>query len=127
MKRDFLAITDFSSSELTDTIRFARELKEMRKVGKSPRPLAGVTVGTIFHKPSLRTRISFETGIYELGGYSLYITKDEIDLGKRETIEDAARVLSRYLGMIVIRTFSHRDVEKLAQHATIPVINGLTD
>ena len=127
MKRDFLAITDFTIEELRQTVHYAREMKRQRKLGQSPKPLTGLTVGCIFHKPSLRTRISFETGIHELGGYSLYITKDEIDLGKRETIEDAARVLSRYLGMIMIRTFSHADVEKLAQHASIPVINGLTD
>jgi len=127
MKRDFLAITDLTTAELRAVIKNAHELKRQRKSGKGSKPLSGITVGCIFHKPSLRTRISFETGIHELGGYSLYITKDEIDLGKRESIEDAARVLSRYLGMIVIRTFSHADVEKLARHATIPVINGLTD
>lgn len=127
MKRDFLAITDLSTEELTEILRFAGDLKRSRETGQSPRPLQGLTVGCIFHKPSLRTRISFETGIYELGGNSLYITKDEIDLGKRETIEDAARVLSRYLGMIVIRTFSHADVVKLAKSSSIPVINALTD
>lgn len=127
MKRDFLAITDLSSEELFQMIRYAQELKRMRQAGQCPTPLQGITVGCIFHKPSLRTRISFETGIHELGGNSLYITKDEIDLGKRETVEDAARVLSRYLGMIMIRTFSHDDVVKLAKSATVPVINGLTD
>jgi ornithine carbamoyltransferase len=127
MKRDFLAIPDFTAEEVFQTIDYAIELKKNRRKGPHPMPLKGYTVGTIFHKASLRTRISFETGIHELGGYSLYITKDEIDLGKRETIEDAARVLSRYLGMIVIRTFSHADVEKLAKNATIPVINALTD
>lgn len=127
MKRDFLAIPDMSSEELRGTIRLAHELKRQRKLHQNPKPLADITVGCIFHKPSLRTRISFETGIHELGGYSLYITKDEIDLGKRETIEDAARVLSRFLGMIMIRTFSHADVEKLAKYSSIPVINGLTD
>jgi ornithine carbamoyltransferase len=127
MKRDFLAITDMTSEELFGVISLARELKRQRKLHQCPKPLANLTVGCIFHKPSLRTRISFETGIHELGGHSLYITKDEIDLGKRETIEDAARVLSRYLGMIMIRTFSHTDVEKLAKYSTIPVINGLTD
>lgn len=127
MKRDFLAITDLSSDELSQMIRYALELKRMRQSGQSIRPLEGITVGCIFHKPSLRTRISFETGISELGGHSLYITRDEIDLGKRESIEDAARVLSRYLGLIVIRTFSHDDVENLARFASVPVINGLTD
>jgi ornithine carbamoyltransferase len=127
MKRDFIAIPDFTSEELAGTISLARELKRQRLLHQCPKPLANLTVGCIFHKASLRTRISFETGIHELGGYSLYITKEEIDLGKRETIEDAARVLSRYLGMIMIRTFSHADVEKLAKYASIPVINGLTD
>lgn len=127
MKRDFLAIADITSEELFELIRLGMELKKARFAPPQPAPLSGLTVGCIFHKPSLRTRISFETGIYELGGNSLYITKEEIDLGKRETIEDAARVLSRYLGMIMIRTFSHEDVVKLAKHAAIPVINGLTD
>lgn len=127
MKRDFLVITDLNSEEFNRMIRYGIQMKGMRQAGQVTTPLAGMTVGCIFHKPSLRTRISFETGIHELGGHSLYITKDEIDLGKRESIEDAARVLSLYLGMIVIRTFSHDDVVKLAQHASVPVVNGLTD
>ncbi len=127
MKRDFLTITDLSAQEVQQMIRYGQEMKRRRKLGGADGILNGITVGCIFHKPSLRTRISFETGIYELGGHSLYITKDEIDLGKRESIEDAARVLSRYLGMIVIRTFSHDDVAKLGQFASVPVINGLTD
>ncbi len=130
MKRDFLTITDLNSHEVEEIISYALELKQQRqtRLRKSPDGvLGGLTVGCIFHKASLRTRISFETGIYELGGKSLYITKDEIDLGKRESIEDAARVLSRYLGMIVIRTFSHDDVVKLSQYASVPVINALTD
>jgi ornithine carbamoyltransferase len=124
-KRDFIAITDFSESEIRETIKLAMELKA--KHGQKLDVLAGKTVGCIFHKPSLRTRISFEVGIYELGGYSLYITEKEIELGKRESIYDAARVLSRYLAMIEIRTFAQSDVEELARHAAIPVINGLTD
>ncbi|MCP4580467.1 MAG: ornithine carbamoyltransferase [candidate division Zixibacteria bacterium] len=123
-KRDFVAITDFSESEIRETIKLAIDMK--RKPQRLD-VLAGKTVGCIFHKASLRTRISFEVGIYELGGYSLYITEKEIELGKRESIYDAAKVLSRYLGMIEIRTFSHSDVEQLAKHADIPVINGLTD
>ncbi len=89
--------------------------------------LNGKAVACIFHKPSLRTRISFEVGVYELGGYSLYITDNEIQLGKRESIHDVAKVLSRFVGMIEIRTFSHEDVIQLAKHADVPVINGLTD
>jgi len=123
-KRDFLAITDFSESEIRETIKLAMDLKKKKQ---QLDVLAGKTVGCIFHKPSLRTRISFEVGISELGGNSLYITEKEIELGKRESIYDAAKVLSRYLAMIEIRTFSHDDVERLAEHADIPVINGLTD
>ena len=123
-KRDFVAITDFSESEIRESIKLAIDMK---KKGQMLDVLKGKTVGCIFHKASLRTRISFEVGIYQLGGYSLYITEKEIELGKRESIYDAAKVLSRYLGMIQIRTFAHKDVEDLARHADIPVINGLTD
>lgn len=124
MPKDFLAITDFSKDEITEVFQLAKDLKE-KKI--NPQPLKGKTVACIFHKPSLRTRISFETGIGELGGKSLYITEKEIELGKRESIYDAAKVMSRYVGMIVIRTFKHEDVEKLAQNANVPVINALTD
>jgi ornithine carbamoyltransferase len=123
-KRDFIAITDFTESEIRETIKLAADLKKKRQ---QLDVLAGKTVGCIFHKPSLRTRISFEVGIAELGGNSLYITEKEIELGKRESIYDAAKVLSRYLAMMEIRTFSQDDVEELARHADIPVINGLTD
>ncbi len=123
-KRDFIAITDFTESEIRETIKLAADLKKKRQ---KLDVLAGKTVGCIFHKPSLRTRISFEVGIDELGGNSIYITEKEIELGKRESIYDAAKVLSRYLAMIEIRTFSQDDVEELARHADIPVINGLTD
>jgi len=123
-KRDFIAITDFSESEIRESIKLAIELKKKRQ---QLDVLGGRTVGCIFHKASLRTRISFEVGISELGGNSIYITEKEIELGKRESIYDAAKVLSRYLGMIEIRTFSHEDVVKLGEHADIPVINGLTD
>jgi ornithine carbamoyltransferase len=127
MKRDFVAITDFSREEIFETLALARELKELQHNKAAPQPLAGKSVGLIFHKPSLRTRISFEVGVFQLGGNPIYITKQEIELGKRETIYDAAKVLSRYLGMIEIRTFSHEDVVQLAKHADVPVINGLTD
>ncbi|MGB2698723.1 MAG: ornithine carbamoyltransferase [Candidatus Zixiibacteriota bacterium] len=124
MPKDFLAITDFNKDEITELFHLAKDLKK-KKI--EPQPLKGKTVACIFHKPSLRTRISFETGIGELGGKSLYITEKEIELGKRESIYDAAKVMSRYVGMIVIRTFKHEDVKKLAQHANVPVINALTD
>jgi len=124
MKRDFLAETDFTTAEIKRIFELCAQMKSGEI---APKPLAGKTVGCIFHKASLRTRISFEVGISELGGSSLYITEKEIELGKRESIYDAAKVLSRYLGMITIRTFAHSDVEQLAQHASIPVINALTD
>jgi ornithine carbamoyltransferase len=127
MKRDFVAITDFSREEIFETLALAKELKELQHDKAAPQPLAGKSVGLIFHKPSLRTRISFEVGVSQLGGNPIYITQQEIELGKRESIYDAAKVLSRYLGMIEIRTFSHEDVVQLAKHADVPVINGLTD
>jgi ornithine carbamoyltransferase len=125
MKRDFLQVTDFSESEVRETFRLALDLK--KKKGQILDVLRGRTVACIFHKPSLRTRISFEVGISELGGHSLYITDNEIQLGVRESIHDVAKVLSRYVGMIEIRTFSHSSVEELAKHADVPIINGLTD
>ncbi len=124
MKRDFVAETDFATKEIDRVFELCAAMKN-KKI--APKPLAGKTVGCIFHKASLRTRISFEVGIAELGGSSLYITEKEIELGKRETIYDAAKVLSRYLAMITIRTFAHSDVEQLARHSEIPVINALTD
>lgn len=124
MKKDFLQITDFTREEVISTMELARDMKTGEFV---ERPMENMTVACIFHKASLRTRISFETGIYQLGGNSLYITEKEIELGKRESIHDAAKVLSRYLGLIMIRTFSHADVEELGRHADVPVVNGLTD
>jgi ornithine carbamoyltransferase len=124
MKRDFVAETDFTTKEIDRVFELCAAMKN-KKI--APKPLAGKTVGCIFHKASLRTRISFEVGVAELGGSSLYITEKEIELGKRETIYDAAKVLSRYLAMITIRTFAHSDVEQLARNSEIPVINALTD
>lgn len=125
MKKDFLAITDFNESEIRETLKSALELKKKR--GQILDVLKGKTVACIFHKASLRTRISFEVGINELGGNSLYITEKEIELGVRESIHDVAKVLSRYVAMIEIRTFSHDSVLELARYAEVPIINGLTD
>ena len=125
MTKDFLAITDFSESEIRETFKLAADLKKRK--GQPLDVLKGKTVACIFHKASLRTRISFEVGIHELGGHSLYITDKEIKLGVRESIHDVAKVLSRYVAMIEIRTFSHESVVELAKHAHVPVINGLTD
>ncbi|OGC83758.1 MAG: ornithine carbamoyltransferase [candidate division Zixibacteria bacterium RBG_19FT_COMBO_42_43] len=124
MKKDFLSNLDFSAAEIKQILKLSADLK--KKKGKSL-ALKGKSVGLIFHKPSLRTRISFEVGVFQLGGDAVYITEKEIELGKRETIPDAARVLSRYLDMIVIRTFSQDEVGQLAESASIPIINGLTD
>jgi len=124
MTKDFLQITDFSRDEAINLLQFCNKMKWE---GVAPKPLAGKTVACIFHKPSLRTRISFEVGISQLGGNSLYITDKEIQLGVRESIYDVAKVMSRFVGMIVIRTFEHSNVEQLGKHADVPVINALTD
>ncbi len=124
MSKDFLSITDFKTEEIKKTFQLALDMKS-KKI--TPLPLKDKAVACIFLKPSLRTRVSFEVGIGQLGGKSLYISKDEIGLGKRESIYDAAKVLSRFVGMIMIRAFDHGEVEQLAKHAKIPVINGLTD
>ena len=127
MRKDFLAIPDFNREELIATFQLAAEVKKLTKEGKCPQPFKGKTIGCIFYKPSLRTRISFETGIHQLGGCSLFITDREIELGKRESIYDVAKVMSRYLAGIIIRTFKQSDVEELAKHAEVTVINALTD
>jgi len=124
MKKDFLAIPDFTTEEIKQTFQLALDMKS-KKI--APLPLKDKAVACIFLKPSLRTRISFEVGIGQLGGKSLYITGDEIGLGKRESIHDVAKVLSRFVDMIMIRAFDHKEVEELARHADVPVINGLTD
>jgi ornithine carbamoyltransferase len=126
-KRDFLTLLDFERAELDRMLAKARELKAAWRAGDRAAPLAGQVLGVIFHKPSLRTRISFEVGMRQLGGSSLYITDAEIGFGKREAITDIGQVLSRFLDGIMIRTFEHANVEKLAAAAGIPVINGLTD
>ena len=105
----------------------ADELKELQRNREEHRLLPGRTLGMIFQKPSTRTRVSFEVGISQLGGHGLYLRADDLQLGRGETIKDTAVVLSRYLDAIMIRTYSQDDVEELAQYASIPVINGLTD
>ena len=123
MNKDFLSIADLSREEL---LRILDSALAMKKSG-SNLLLAGKVMGMIFEKPSLRTRVSFEVGMYQLGGHAIYISKDEIGLGKREPISDVAQVLSRYVDLIMARTFVHSTVEALAQYATVPVINGLSD
>ncbi len=125
MKRDFLTLSDMSSKELSDLLERASALKS--GMDSSACPLTGRSIGLLFDKTSTRTRISFQTGIYQLGAQAIYINTQELQLGRGETIEDTARVLSRYLHGIVLRTYAHTTIEKLAANAAIPVINGLTD
>ena len=125
MKKDLLTINDLSVAEINEMLKLAGELKEKRQ--SFGEPLKGKTLGLIFEKPSNRTRVSFEVGITELGGHAIYLGSYEIDLGKRESPEDVAKVLSRYLNGIIARTFSHKTVVELAKYSSIPVINGLTD
>ena len=122
--RHFLAIPDLSPSELAALFDLAADMKSGKYREK---PLAGKTLGMIFAKSSTRTRVSFEVGAYQLGGHALFLSSRDIQLGRGEPIRDTARVLSRYLDGIMIRTFDHADVEELARYGSIPVINGLTD
>ena len=123
-KRDFLAVTDFSREEIARLFDLAERMK--RRTYRET-PLAGKTLAMIFAKSSTRTRVSFETGTFQLGGQALFLSSRDIQIGRGEPIPDTARVLSRYVHGIMIRTFDHGEVEELARCATIPVINGLTD
>ncbi len=125
--RDFISIHDYSPDEIAYILQFGLQLKKMQKEGIPHPVLAGKTLGMIFQKPSTRTRISFEVGMYQLGGYPLFLSPKDMQLGRGETIKDTALTLSRYLNGIMIRTFSHDEVLELAEYASIPVINGLTD
>jgi len=127
--KDFIAIADWSSEELIKLLELAMEQKRtLKKKGKLPATHAGKVLACMFHKPSLRTRVSFEVAIRQLGGSSLYITDKEVGLGSREAPQDVARVLERYVNGIMIRTFAHENVTVLGRNATrIPVVNGLTD
>jgi ornithine carbamoyltransferase len=125
--RSFTKVADWSRDELLEVLDLADELKRLQHARENHHLLPGRTLGMIFQKPSTRTRVSFEAGIYQLGGTGLYLSAGDLQLGRGETIKDTAVVLSRYLDGIMIRTFAQSDVEELAEHATIPVINGLTD
>ena len=127
MKKDFLSLHDFSRKELDGLLELALELKKKQKKGDKHRILKGKTLAMIFEKSSTRTRVSFEVGIFQLGGHGLFISSATSQMGRGEPIKDTARTLSRYCDGIMIRTFGQEIVEELASHATIPVINGLTD
>jgi ornithine carbamoyltransferase len=125
--RSFTRVADWSRDELLEVLDLADDLKRLQQSREEHHLLPGRTLGMIFQKPSTRTRVSFEVGIYQLGGTGLYLSAGDLQLGRGETIKDTAVVLSRYLDAIMIRTFAQSDVEELAANASIPVINGLTD
>jgi ornithine carbamoyltransferase len=125
--RSFTRVADWSTDDLLGVLDLADELKRLQLAREEHHLLPGRTLGMIFQKPSTRTRVSFEVGIYQLGGTALYLSAGDLQLGRGETIKDTAVVLSRYLDAIMIRTFAQADVEELAENASIPVINGLTD
>ena len=125
--RSFTRVADWSHDELLEVLDLADDLKRRQQAREEHHLLPGRTLGMIFQKPSTRTRVSFEVGIYQLGGTGLYLSAGDLQLGRGETIKDTAVVLSRYLDAIMIRTFAQSDVEELAANASIPVINGLTD
>ncbi len=125
MKKDLLSIQDLSLADINDIFKLAQRLKKDKK--KFAKTLAGKSLALIFQKPSNRTRVSFEVGMYQLGGHSFYLAPQEINLGVRESIKDVARTLSRYVDGIVLRTFEHKNCLDMASVATVPVINGLSD
>ncbi|WP_248929458.1 ornithine carbamoyltransferase [Paenibacillus hamazuiensis] len=125
--RDFLGLVDYTPEEIQYLIDLAIELKRKQKAGEVYQPLKGKTLGMIFEKSSTRTRVSFEVGMYQLGGHALFLSRNDLQIGRGETIWDTAQTMSRYLDGIMIRTFAHKTIVELARGATIPVINGLTD
>lgn len=125
--KDLLTLLDYTSEEVQDLIKLATQLKALTKEGKCPKLLDGKTLAMIFEKNSTRTRISFEVGMHQLGGKSMYMHSRDLQIGRGEPISDTGKVLSGYLDAIMIRANSHEMVKELAEHATIPVINGLTD
>ena len=127
MKRDFLHITDFTTEEIWETLELARWIKNKFYKREEYHPFKDRSVAMIFAKPSARTRVSFETGFFRLGGHALFLGPNDIGIGKRESIGDIARVLSKYNDMIMARLFNHEHIIELAEYADVPVVNGLTD
>lgn len=125
--KHLLKMMDLSTEDINEILNLADQLKYEQKHGIPHNHLKGKTLGMIFEKASTRTRVSFETGMYQLGGYPLFLSANEMQIGRGEPVEDTARVLSRYLDGIMIRTFKQEEVEKLAEYGNIPIINGLTD
>jgi ornithine carbamoyltransferase len=127
VKRDFLHITDFSTEEIHEILALTGEVKARIKAREDYRPFKGWSMAMIFAKPSARTRISFETGFFLLGGHALYLGPADISIGKREPVKDIARVVSRYNDVIMARLFAHEHILEMARYATVPVVNALTD
>ncbi len=127
MKRDFLHITDFTTDEIWETLELAKEIKAKLKNREDYKPFKDHSLAMIFAKPSARTRVSFETGFFRLGGHALFLGPNDIGIGKREAIKDIARVFSGYNDMIMARLFDHQHIVELAEYASIPVVNGLTN
>ncbi|KLE14874.1 ornithine carbamoyltransferase [Clostridium sp. C8] len=127
MNKDLLKLEDLSKDEILDILNLGDQLKYELKHNITHHHLKGKTLGMIFEKSSTRTRVSFEVGMYQLGGYPLFLSSNDLQIGRGEPIQDTARVLSRYLNGIMIRTFSQNEVESLAECSNIPIINGLTD
>jgi ornithine carbamoyltransferase len=125
--KHLLKLLDLSGTEILEILNLADQLKYERAHGIPHPHLAGKTLGMIFQKSSTRTRVSFETGMVQLGGYPLFLSSNDLQIGRGEPVQDTARVLSRYLDGIMIRTFAQQEVEDLAQYGSIPIINGLTD
>jgi ornithine carbamoyltransferase len=127
MKRDLVSISDLEPDQLSAIFSLAQRLKHERRAGQAHPLLSGKTLAMIFEKPSLRTRVTFEAGMVQLGGYAVYLSPADIGLGTRESPTDVARNLSRWVDLIMVRTFAHQTVLELAEQATVPVINGLSD
>jgi len=127
MMKDFLCLSDWSLADLEKMLALAHELKAKQKAGEPHKMLAGQTLGMLFEKSSTRTRVSFEVGMFQLGGHALFLASGNTQMGRGEPIKDTARVMGRYCDGIMIRTFSHQAVEEFAEHSYVPVINALTD
>jgi ornithine carbamoyltransferase len=127
LKRDFTKFLDINKKECLHLLKRTKDLKKLRKAGKEYKPLAGKSLAMIFEKASTRTRISFETGMYELGGQGIFLSPNETQIGRGEPVKDTARVLERYVDAVMVRTYSQGVVEELAKWAHVPVINGLSD
>lgn len=127
MKRDFIHVTDYDKKEVYNFLEFAIQLKKRIQSDDEYKPFYGMSLAMIFAKPSARTRVSFETGFYKLGGHALYLGPNDIGIGKREAVKDIGRVISRYNDIIMARLFEHKHMLELSQSASVPVVNGLTD